>query len=447
MTNSSASTSALSTSTALENWETIVDRIRANQSTAQLPDCYDPEDFIPLSSSDGGDHPSLLLTDELAKALFHSINEKMKNSSKDSNSATSIPDPSPTNLFAEEANKIFQPQLTLLESLHARPSIAHFSSMAKSGVYSSLVTGTVPSASGLASTLDSLNPGSEKMPSVEEILDKVFSHEGPNFLKTYERSNESPSEKDNRNGTSAHRHRHDVDSKAISSLRSVKKRKLHESSGAFPPTRMALTSGLTSGFMNREFFAAIHLKPDFIPIILAPCIVTAPIQLFNVKRFLEEGSYVDPSKYYIDEETGAASIRRAKPEQVFVSAAMFKRNISTKVSFKQFRVLDDPDRVENWDHVCGAIVTGKTYQFESWFPQEHRRISHPSNLFQRVAGFLPYFEEDPIPVGVQQWNVKPLLLTKRMVKEQRHIREASRFWEALFQFLDLCPLFNKYTEE
>lgn len=443
--------SSLSTSSALENWETIVDSIRANESKAPLPDHYDPAEFIPLLSPSGEAHGSPVLTDEMARALLQNVKEKVMKSTKDTNGTTEDADEDCGDLWEEEANKLFQPQLTLLESLHAMPSVPHFSRLAVD-VSNSPLGNSVLALSSTFHTTSAESKSPSSVGSSSEALESILPPEGPNYLTTYEGSTSALGDGAHGDSTTtpspARRHRRRLEQdRATLSSSSGQKKKVQEHRSPLPPMRLGSTSRLTAGFVNPAFYAAIHLKPNFIPIILAPSTVTAPIQLVNVKRFLEEGRYVDPSSYYIDQETGAASIRRAKPERVIVSSALFKRNLSTKVSFREFCILDDPLQVENWDHVCAAIVTGKSYQFETWFPEEHRSICQPSYLFQRVAGFLPYFEEDPIPVGVQQWKVMPLLLTKRMVKEQQHIFAAARFWETLFQLLDLCPLFNKYTQE
>lgn len=446
---SSSVGASISTSTALEQWAHIVDSIHQNTSLAPLPDHYDPRELLPFSATENENtsNSSALLTNELAEALLQHINETVLPSRKDSdNGAKDGTYDKRINVFEEEASKIFQPQFTLLESLHAMPSVPHFSSLAVDGSNPLLDSSTLPSVFDESTSKAKSSP---RAMTSEEFLNKVLPLEGPNFLKTYSEPEADQNEERKANASSSARHHRRRLEQATSTTHSTSapRRRKTQGQGSLPPMRMSISSRLTSGFVNPDFYAAVHLKPDFMPVILAPSTVTAPLQLVNVKRFLEEGCYVDPSSYFIDQETGAASIRRVKPERVVVSSAAFKRNLFTKVSFKEFRVVDDPGLVENWDHVCAAIVTGKEYQFESWFPQEHRSICLPSHLFQRIAGFLPYFEEDPIPVGVQQWNVKPLLLTKRMLKEQQHIRETARFWEILFQFLDYCPYFNKYTEE
>ncbi|ESL11496.1 hypothetical protein TRSC58_00752 [Trypanosoma rangeli SC58] len=109
-----------------------------------------------------------------------------------------------------------------------------------------------------------------------------------------------------------------------------------------------------------------------------------------------------------------------------------------------FRVVDDPKQVKNWQHVCACIVDGHEWQFRGWFPNEAVPIP-VSELFQRVCGFLPYLEEEKLPTALQQWHVKPLPLTRRVVKSHAHILQASVFWEHLYTFLETHPFFKLFT--
>lgn len=205
------------------------------------------------------------------------------------------------------------------------------------------------------------------------------------------------------------------------------------------------TSRLTSGFIDPAYYASIHRQPDFMPIILVPSSVSSPLQLMNVRNFLERGAYVDPPTLYVDEETGTANVQDTKPDTVIVSPGSFLDSDKYRVAFTQFRVVDDPAQVKNWDHVCGCIVDGKQWQFMGWYPSEPASACEPSVLFSRIRGFLPYFEEDKVPAAITQWRVQPLVLTRRIVKAHQHILQASVFWEQLYTFLDAHPLFKLYT--
>lgn len=202
---------------------------------------------------------------------------------------------------------------------------------------------------------------------------------------------------------------------------------------------------LTTGFLDAGAFDRVHREPDFMPIILVPSSVTAPIQLFNIRLFLTEGTYIDPATQFMDAQTGATNVQDTKPDTVIVSPGSFVNSANHTAAFREFRVVDDPVKIADWSHVVACVVTGKTWEFKGWFPHlADPRATEPSNLFTRVCGFLPYFEEDRVPPAAQQWLVRPVLLTRRATKTEQHIKEAFGFWEQLYSFMDQHPFFKLY---
>lgn len=208
------------------------------------------------------------------------------------------------------------------------------------------------------------------------------------------------------------------------------------------------TAPLYGGFLGQEAMSpstAVQRKPDFMPIILVPSAATAPLQLMNIKQFLEHGAYVDPATLYVDRETGVVNIRDSKPRSVIVKPGSFHDPHKYHVAFRQFRVVDDQDEVDDWSHVCGCIVEGKLWQLKGWYPHEQPQSRDPSRLFSRIRAFLAYFEEDKVPPQCREWNVQSLALTRNLLKDQVHIALASKFWEQLYTFLDEHPMFSRYT--
>ncbi|CAC9551559.1 conserved hypothetical protein [Leishmania infantum JPCM5] len=214
------------------------------------------------------------------------------------------------------------------------------------------------------------------------------------------------------------------------------------------PAQSRGTAPLYGGFLGQEAMSpstAVQRKPDFMPIILVPSAATAPLQLMNIKQFLEHGAYVDPATLYVDLETGIVNIRDSKPRSVIVKPGSFHDPHKYHVAFRQFRVVDDPDEVDDWSQVCGCIVEGKLWQLKGWYPHEQPQSRHPSRLFSRIRAFLAYFEEDKVPPQCREWNVQSLALTRNLLKDQVHIALASQFWEQLYTFLDEHPMFSRYT--
>jgi parafibromin len=202
------------------------------------------------------------------------------------------------------------------------------------------------------------------------------------------------------------------------------------------------------GFLGQQAMSpstAVQRKPDFMPILLVPSAATAPLQLINIKQFLERGAYVDPASLFIDQETGMANIRDSKPHSVVVRPGSFHDPHKYHVAFRQFRVVDDPDEVDDWAHVCGCIVEGKLWQLQGWYPAEPPQSRSPSRLFTRIRAFLAYFEEDKVPPQCREWKVQSLPLTRNLLKDQVHIALASLFWETLYTYLDEHPMFRHYT--
>jgi parafibromin len=206
---------------------------------------------------------------------------------------------------------------------------------------------------------------------------------------------------------------------------------------------------LTQGFRRQNLLDKRYARPDFLPIILIPSGPTAAIQLFNVRSFLEEGDYVHPSQIFMSSgPAGDTSREDSKPENVVVSPrAFFSSETLRNSAFSKFRVVDDPRKIENWDHVCACIVTGVDWQLQEWFQPEHpmRHLGRPSVLFDYLRGFLGYFEEDKLPAALAQWNVHPLVLNRKYVKAKAHILQAYTFWEELYRFISTNPRFSRYV--
>ncbi|KAG5489564.1 hypothetical protein GH5_00438 [Leishmania sp. Ghana 2012 LV757] len=287
--------------------------------------------------------------------------------------------------FAEAAPSLFIPQLTLEEACHAKPSFY------------------------------------QTFRGEREITETTFQ---PLPVKLRDEAEE------------------EVDDSAVNGGRGSRRRRQEA------PVQPRGTAPLYGGFLGQEAMSpstAVQRKPDFMPILLVPSAATAPLQLINIKQFLEHGAYVDPANLYVDRETGVVNLRDSKPRSVVVKPGSFHDPHKYRVAFRQFRVVDDPDEVDNWSHVCGCIVEGKLWQMRGWYPQEQAQSRDPSRLFSRIRAFLAYFEEDKVPLQCREWNVQSLALTRNLLKDQVHIALASQFWEQLYTFLDEHPMFSKYT--
>lgn len=444
MSSSSSSENTMAATQVWKDWCAIVDHVAAEERRDPLPSSYTTESFLP---EDAGTTTLPALTNTLVHALIQQEWARNKQDLPPSPGAAAEDDRNDPVLcsFEDAAKRWFQPQMTMTESLHAKPLVPHFSSHAMDQLQRlppppSSISGRQRKSRRTEGSHNEDDTEHEESPFANVV-------EGPNFLQLVQQSVDSAtaSSMSSSLSSSAPASRPATTRWSGRHFSTSQRSDRSALGAAVPPMRAPLSTRLNSGFVNPLFYAAIHRQPNFMPIVLVPAAVTAPIQLMNVKRFLEEGVFADPTTFFIDHETGAASVMQSKPEWEVVSSERFKRNLTTRVAFTKFRVVDDPSQIENWEHVCAALVTGQEWEFQTWFPQEHRSLCQPSHLFNRISGYLAYFEENKIPLAVQQWNVHALILTKRVVKAQQHIRLAAQFWDTLFSFLDRHPLFNKFT--
>lgn len=106
-------------------------------------------------------------------------------------------------------------------------------------------------------------------------------------------------------------------------------------------------SRLASGLMDAAYYNSVHRQPDFMPIILVPSSISSPLQLMNIRQFVQHGNYVDPTSLFVDHETGAVYVVDVKPDAVIISPGSFLDRDKYSVAFTQFKVVDDPAKVNN----------------------------------------------------------------------------------------------------
>jgi hypothetical protein len=209
--------------------------------------------------------------------------------------------------------------------------------------------------------------------------------------------------------------------------------------------KLAPHGGFTTGPYERWSKLSRSKEANFLPVIFVASEPSAPIQIVNVRSFLENGKFRDPTETFIDGTSGAVS-RVDKAESIIVQPGEFlpSGSIPVRTAFRKFRVVDDVNHVGNWDHVCACFVTGKDWQFERWFPDQPEN-RNPSKLFREVRGFLPYFEEDILPASLKEWYVHPIVLNRSLTRSNASMRAAQSFWEELYKFLDVNIRFRQYT--
>lgn len=122
------------------------------------------------------------------------------------------------------------------------------------------------------------------------------------------------------------------------------------------------------------------------PIIIVSPATTALLSLSNIKEFLEEGRFVEPSMKR--PENGVVIVNH--PSENLVSTA------------QSIMVVDNADlftKPEYWDRVVAIFTTGQTWQFSKY------KYSKPETLFQKYSGFYMAYQGDVVPKQIADWNV------------------------------------------
>lgn len=122
------------------------------------------------------------------------------------------------------------------------------------------------------------------------------------------------------------------------------------------------------------------------PIIIISPATTALLSMSNIKEFLEEGRFVEPSMKRTD--NGVVIVNH--PSDRLIPSA------------QSIMVVDNVDlftKPEYWDRVIAVFTTGQAWQFAKY------KYSKPEVLFQKYTGFFVSYQGDVIPKQIKDWNV------------------------------------------
>ncbi|QPG74711.1 hypothetical protein FOA43_002044 [Brettanomyces nanus] len=150
------------------------------------------------------------------------------------------------------------------------------------------------------------------------------------------------------------------------------------------------------------------------PIIILSPSASALINMGNVKSFLEEGKFIDPSS-----ENNSVSMQK-----IVRNSKLFNKKI-------KFVVVNDVDKFftkpEHWDRVVAVFTTGQQWQFKNY------RDSKPNALFQKVKGFYVHYNGDPIPESIETWNLEVISIERSRRFKDRQTSEY--LWEMVEKFM------------
>jgi hypothetical protein len=152
------------------------------------------------------------------------------------------------------------------------------------------------------------------------------------------------------------------------------------------------------------------------PIIVVPSALTAAINMFNAKQFLEEGKYVKP------EVAMQQGVEKKKVDVIV-------RRMPGSSRVQLYKLIDDPTILpaEDWARVCAVFVTGQTWQFNRW------KESDPVQLFQQVLATHLTLAGRPVDSKVQAWHCRVLAVDE--FQDYVNAGVASQFWLYLDDFI------------
>eukprot|EP00041_Stephanoeca_diplocostata_P009905 m.156625 g.156625 ORF g.156625 m.156625 type:complete len:447 (+) comp17942_c0_seq4:30-1370(+) len=156
------------------------------------------------------------------------------------------------------------------------------------------------------------------------------------------------------------------------------------------------------------------LKTNRTPIIIVPSGMKDSITLYNVRQYLEEGTFVETQQAMKDFPEG-------KPPYVVVNR---KRGNTTTM----YKVVDATMQMTpaHWDRVIACFVAGPDWQFRRWPLFEE---GGSAGLFSAVRGFYVYYDDQKPHQNVSKWDITRLQISR----EKRHLDKTSsiKFWDAL----------------
>ncbi|KAG7698717.1 hypothetical protein KL930_001495 [Ogataea haglerorum] len=151
------------------------------------------------------------------------------------------------------------------------------------------------------------------------------------------------------------------------------------------------------------------------PIIILSPSASAILNMSNVKEFLQDGRFTN---------TADAGHSTSNMLQIVRNSKRFDRRLKFLVVSNVEKFFTKP---EYWDRVVAVFTTGQEWQFKNY------KYNQPSLLFQKVKGFYLYYNGDPIPDKIQQWNVQPIGIERTQRFKDRQTSEF--LWESLERFM------------
>ncbi|GME92521.1 unnamed protein product [[Candida] boidinii] len=151
------------------------------------------------------------------------------------------------------------------------------------------------------------------------------------------------------------------------------------------------------------------------PIIILSPSASALLSMSNIKDFLENGKFTDPTV-----ESSLNNKNNSNVVQLIRNSKRFNKKIKFLVVNNVEKFFTKP---EYWDRVIAIFTTGQEWQFKKY------KYSEPQRLFQKYKGFYVQYKGDSIPPKVQSWNVEVIQIDRNRRFSDK--QTAEYLWETL----------------
>mmetsp|Transcript_10491 Transcript_10491/g.18525 ORF Transcript_10491/g.18525 Transcript_10491/m.18525 type:complete len:386 (-) Transcript_10491:113-1270(-) len=131
------------------------------------------------------------------------------------------------------------------------------------------------------------------------------------------------------------------------------------------------------------------------PIIVVPATMTATLNMFNIKSFLENGVYITPTEG-----------RSQNPNRA--PALMVEKRLPDSGPC-QFKVVDSVKKFQDhhWDRLAAVFTQGPKWQFKDW------RWNDTATIFENCRGIHVHFDDHKLEPHLGEWNIVPFPLKKQ----------------------------------
>lgn len=133
-----------------------------------------------------------------------------------------------------------------------------------------------------------------------------------------------------------------------------------------------------------------------LPIIIISPSTSSLLSLSNIKQFLEESKFIEPTNSELSRPSNGVVVINHKSDRL--------APVAHKIT-----VVDNVDnftKPEYWDRVIAIFTTGQSWQFTKY------KQNRPELLFQRYAGFYIGYQGDMVPSQIKDWNVNEIKVNK-----------------------------------